>query len=101
HDPVGHEVPDGLAALRALPAVGGRDRQRGDLDDGDPFGGDVGEHLRLHLIAGAGAADEVGQLEELFDVAPGEDVGECVGAGDEVEIGVGQLLAEVAQRVDG
>src|SRR3546814_14482281 len=58
HDPVRHEVPDGFAALRALPAVGRRDRQRGDLDDGDPLGGDVGEHLRLNLVAGAGRSEE-------------------------------------------
>ena len=57
----------------------------------DPVGRDRVERGGVHLVAGPGAADEVGELEELVGVAPGEDVGERVGAGDEVELGVGQL----------
>ena len=84
----------------ALAAVGGRDRQRRDLDQGDPVGRDAVERVGVHGVAGAGAADEVGQLEQLVRVAPGEDLGQGVGAGDEVQLGVGQRGAQVAQRVD-
>ena len=47
----------------------------------------------VHLVAGAGTADELGEREQLLGVAPGEDVGQRVGAGDEVELGVGQRCA--------
>ena len=52
------------------------------------------------VVAGAGTADEVGQREQLLGVTPGEDVGQRVGAGDEVELDVGHRGLEVAQGVD-
>ena len=77
----------------ALAALGRGDRQRGDLQDGHPVRGDALERRGVHLVAGPGAAHEVRELEQLVGVAPGEDLGERVGAGDEVQLGVGQLAA--------
>ena len=50
---------------------------------------------------GPGHADEVGQVEQLLVVPPADDLGERVGAGDEEQLGVRALPAQVAQRVDG
>src|SRR5215468_6068553 len=53
-------------------------------------------------MAGAGAADEVRELEQLIGVPPGDHPGQRVRAGDEVELGVRTPLSmQVAQRVDG
>ena len=85
---VGHEVPDRLAAPVALAAVGRADRQRGDLHHRHTVGRDGSQRGEVHGVAGPRAADEVGQLEQLLGVAPGEDLGQRVGAGDEVELDV-------------
>src|SRR3954466_488082 len=85
-DTVRHEVPDRLAAAGAVPAVGGRDRQRGDLDHRHPVRRDRGERRLIHVVAGPGAAHELGEREQLLGVAPGEDLGQRVGSGDEVEL---------------
>src|SRR6187399_85317 len=63
HDAVGHEVPDRLAGGAALAAVTGGDGQRRDLDQGEALGRDARQQAGVHLVARAGAADEVGQLE--------------------------------------
>ncbi len=39
-----------------------------------------------HGVAGPGAADELGEVEQLVGIAPGEDLGQRVGTGDEVEL---------------
>ena len=40
------------------------------------------------LVARPGHADEVGEREQLVDPAPGQDLGQRVGAGDEEQLGV-------------
>ena len=97
-DAVGHEVPDRLPGADAVAAVGGADRHGGHLHQVDPVGGQA----RLgELVAGAGDPDELGELEQLVGVLPGQDLGQRVGAGDEEQLGVGALGAQVAQGVDG
>src|SRR6476469_308259 len=64
-DPIGDEVPDGLAADHAVAAVGGADRHGRDLLQRDPVAGQAGVG---ELVPGPGDADEVGQLEELVGV---------------------------------
>jgi hypothetical protein len=98
HDTVGHEVPDRLAGMDPVTAVGGADRHGGDLHQGDPVGGQP--RLR-QLVPGTGDPDELGEPEQLVGVLPGQDLGQRVGAGDEEQLGVGALAPEVAQGVDG
>src|SRR6188472_1476833 len=100
HNAVWHEVPDRLAGDAAFAAVAGGDGQRRDLDQRESLGRDAREQARVSLVARPGAADEMGQLEEPLGVAPGEDLAEGVGAGDEEQLGVGVDGGEVAQRVD-
>ena len=97
--PSGTRYQTGSPRRGARAAVGGRDGEGGDLDEGDPVLGDAGQRGGVHLVAGPGAADEVRQLEEPLRVAPGEDVAERVGAGDEVELGVGVLARAGRFRV--
>src|SRR5690349_10715524 len=85
-DPVRDEVPDGLVALDAGPAVGRADRHGGDLHEGDPVGR---QPLVGQLVPGPGHPDEVRQLPELLDVLPREDLGQGVGSRDEEQLGVG------------
>ena len=51
------------------------------------------EHVGVHGVAGAACSRRSRPREKLVDVAPGEDVGQRVGAGDEVELGIGPLTA--------
>ena len=51
-------------------------------------------------VARAGDPDEVGQVEQLVRVLPGQDLGERVGTGDEEQLVVRTLLLQVAQGVD-
>ena len=101
-DAVGDEVPDRLPAAVPLPAVGRRDRQGRDLDHGHLVGRDGRQRLRVHLVAGTRAADElVGEPEQVVGGAPGEDVCERIGTGDEVELGARHPGLQVLQRVHG
>ena len=86
-----------VGALDARPAVGGADRHRGHLLQGDPVGREAG--LRQD-VARSGHADEVGELEQLVGVLPRQDLGQRVGAGDEEQLGIGPFAVQVAQRVD-
>src|SRR5580698_5895244 len=61
-DAVGDEVPDRVAGLDAVAALGGGDGQGGDLDEADALARQPGGG---QAVAGAGAADEVGELEQL------------------------------------
>ena len=87
--PSGTRYQIGWPAALPLAAVGGGDGQRRDLQHRHPLGRDRAQRRGVHLGAGPGAPDEVGELEQLVGVAPGEDLGQRVGAGDEVEVGVG------------
>src|SRR5450631_1286414 len=99
HHPVRDQVPDRLARVDPLTALGGRDGQGRDLDEADLVTRQPGAG---QLVSGAGAAHEVGQLEQARRVLPGHHHGQCVRAGDEEEL---RLLAadrpKLAQRVDG
>ena len=53
------------------------------------------------FVARPAHRDEPGQAEQLLPVLPGQDGRERIGAGDEVQLRVGMLLAQVTQRVDG
>src|ERR1700722_15799625 len=99
HDPLGHQVPDRVAGPDPGPALGRGDGQGGDLDQADVVVGQTGQG---QPVPGPGAADEVGQLEQLVGVPPGDHLGQGVGPGDEEELRVGAALGpQVAQRVDG
>src|SRR4051812_2183821 len=98
HDAVRDQVPDRLARRDARPAIGGRDRHRGHLDQADRVGGQVGVG---EDEARPGHPDEVRQREHLVGVLPGEDPLQGVRAGDEVERrGRPVRDAQVAERVD-
>ena len=43
---------------------------------------------------------EMRERPELLDVLPGEDLRDRIGPGDEEQVGIGALGADVAQRVD-
>ena len=63
--PSGTRYQTGSPVDAALAAVAGGDRQRRDLDQRESLGRDAREQARVSLVARPGAADEVGQLEEL------------------------------------
>src|SRR6202451_1430812 len=99
HDPLGHQVPDRVAGPDPGPALGRGDGQGGDLDEADVV---VRQPGQGQPVPGPGAADEVGQLEQLVRVPPGDHLSQGVGPVDEEELRVGAALGpQVAQRVDG
>src|SRR5690606_6782038 len=98
HDSVRHQVPDGVSLGDSRTAVRGGDGEGGHLDEGDPA---LGEPGVAEVVAGPGDADEVRQGEQFLAVAPGEDLGEGVGAGDEEQVRVRVERAQVAQGVHG
>ena len=73
--PSGTRYQTGSPRVDAVAAVGRRDRQRRDLHERDPVGRAVRRAAVVQLVPGPGAADEVGQLEQLVGVPPGEDLG--------------------------
>ena len=75
--PSGTRYQTGLPAADALPAVGRADRHGRHLLQVDPVGGQA---LVAELVPGAGDPDELGQLEQLVDVLPGQDLRQGVGA---------------------
>ena len=93
-DAVRHEVPHRLAASLPLAAVGRGDGQGWDLDQGHPIGRDRSERGRIHGVTRTSATHELRQLEEFLRLAPGEDLRQRIGSGDEVEVGIGHLGAE-------
>lgn len=86
-----------MASAHSGAAVCGRNGQRRDLELADVFGG---EALRRQHVSGAGDGDEVRQVPQLLMVAPPQDLGHRVGAGDEEQVGAGTFTLEIAQRVD-
>jgi glycosyltransferase involved in cell wall biosynthesis len=60
----------------------------------------AGRPLSLSSCPGRVTPTKWARSKELVDVLPGEDLGEGVGAGDEEQLGVGVLGAQVAQGVD-
>src|SRR5699024_5195910 len=102
HDAVGHQVPDRVTGPCTFTAVGRRDRQGRHLHQRDPVLGQVGHRRGVQLRAGTGDTDEVGQLEQFLHASPGEDLLQCVGTGDEVEVDVvAAFVTQVLQGVDG
>src|SRR5665647_1228554 len=97
HDSVRHEVPDRFALDDAGATVGGADGHGGDLLQRHPVRGqtDVAEDM-----SGTGHADEVGKVPQLIDVFPRQDLGQCIGSGDEEQLRVRALCVQVAQGVD-
>ena len=89
HDAVGHQVPQRAALRGAQPAVGGRDCQSAGFRrvTGRPRAApsDSGDVLAAELVAGPADADEPRRGEQLVEVLPGQDGGQRVGAGDEVQ----------------
>ena len=57
--------------------------------------------LGVELVARPAHPHEPGQLEQLLPVLPGQDRLQRVGAGDEVQLRVGQQLVKITQGVDG
>ena len=103
--PSGTRYQIGPVLLGALAAVGRRDRQRGHLHEAERVGGQF-LHGRLDVLAvefvtGSADADELGDGEHFLPVLPGQDRRQRVGAGDEVQVGVGVERAQVAQGVLG
>ena len=88
--PSGTRYQTGMPAVHPVAAVGGADRQGGHLDQAHHALGQVrvGE-----VEAGPGHADEVRQVEQLLVVAPADDLGQGVGAGDEEQLRVRDAAA--------
>ena len=76
--------PAGL--LHPTTAVGRRNGHRRHLDQGH---GALRQVVVAELVAGPGDPDEVGVAEDLFGLAPREDLGQRIGAGDEEQLRVG------------
>jgi hypothetical protein len=93
-DAVGHEVPHRVASVHPLTAVGGGDRQGGDLESADDV---LGKALGGQDVSRPGHRHEVRQIPEFVVIAPSEDLGDGVGPRDEEELGVGTCALQVAQ----
>ena len=99
HDAVRYEVPDGLVAPDTGPAIRGRDRKGGDLNEADAALGKAGIRQGVPRTS---YPDEVRERDQLVRVPPRQDLRESVRAGDEVQLGqLAVQLFQVAQRVDG
>ena len=105
HDAVGHQVPQRAAFCGAPTAVGRRDRQRRDLDQGQRVIGQPVEHagevFAAQLVAGPADPDEPRHREQFLQVLPRQDGRQRVGAGDEVQLGVRVERVQIPQRVLG
>ena len=84
--PSGTRYQTGCPSRDPLPAGARGDRHRRHVEQGHRV---IGQVRVGQLVAGPGDADEMGQLEHLLGVLPGQDLPERVGAGDEVQLGVG------------
>ena len=105
HDAVGHQVPQRAAFCGAPTAVGGRDCQRRDFDQcqrvfRQPVE-DAGEMFAAQFVARPADPDEPRHREQFLQVLPRQDGGQRVGAGDEVQVGVGVEGVQIPQCVLG
>src|SRR5665648_214979 len=98
HDAVRHEIPDRLASPDAVSTVGGADGQSRDHLQCHPI---LGQPVVAQDMPGPGHPDEVGEVPELVDVLPRQDLGQRIGAGDEEQLRVRTLCVQVTQGVDG
>ena len=98
HDPVGHEIPHWFAGHDAGATVGGADGQGRDLLQTHPV---LGQSIITQDMPWPGHPDEMGKVPELVDVLPRQDLGQRIGAGDEEQLRVRELCAQVTQGVDG
>ena len=99
HHAVRHQIPDRLVVFGAAAYIGRRDGQGRDLKRIDlSFG--QGHAVRTG-VAGARDGHEVGEVPHEVGVLPLHNFGHGVCAGDEEQLGVGMLGADIAQGVDG
>ena len=101
-DRVGREVAQALPRGDALAQVGGRDGERGDLEVGDvelDAGLLDGVNGAIEVVAGARGGNEMCHAGNARRVMPGDDLGDGVGARDEVELDV--FGVELAQAHEG
>ena len=61
----------------------------------------LGQMSGVEFVAGPAHAHEASEVEQFLPILPGQDRLQRIGAGDEVQLRVRQLLPQIAQRVDG
>ena len=103
----GEEIGAGVALVEAVAEDGGGDvfvEGEEEVDAG-LLGGGEGEGFEggwsFEGEAGAADYDPLGQFEEAVGLAPAAEGEEAVGADDDEEGGVGELLLEGGEGVDG
>src|SRR5271154_4384955 len=98
YDAVRYQVPDGFPGLYPGAALGGRNGQRRDLHQAYLA---VRQALVGEQVTWPGTAYEMCQAEQFVRIVPGQDLGQGIGAGDEVEL-VSRLglSPQVLQSVD-